>query len=64
MPLLKICHTLWEDNDESENAIVVNEVVMSMDVLASGKILNVDDNLEDMDEDKDPFGVKRNLKEV
>ena len=64
MLLLKICHTLWKDNDESENAIEVNDVVMSMDVLASGTNLNADNNLEDMDEDEDPFGVKRNSKEV
>ena len=37
---------------------------MSMEVLADGTNLDVDNNLEDMDEDEDPFGVKRNLKEV
>ena len=64
MPSLKICHTLWEDDDETEKGIEVDDVVMSVNVLACGKHISVDDNLEDMDEDKDPFGVKKNLKEI
>ena len=64
MPLLKICPTLQEDNNESDTAIEVNDVVLSMDVMAGGTNLNVDNNLEDMDEDEDLFGVKRKSKEV
>ena len=64
MPSLKNCHTLWEDNDEIEKGIEENDVVMSVDVLACGKHINVDDNLKDMDEEEDPFGAKRNLKEI
>jgi len=60
MPSLKIRHTLWEDDDDDKDESEFIDAAMSMDELAASLKTNTGEDVEEMDEDEDPFGVKIN----